>query len=258
MTDKDFFKQVTSIPLLTEEEEKTADFDTLVYHNLRLVLSIASTYSKSSDASLGDLFQNGCIGLCIAAERYDGSTRFSTFSYNWIKKMVLQFLNLDYGVHVPLNTAEFASTVRSTRSKLYTILEREPTAEEIAEDMNCEADKVRKALSATQSSTSLDAPIGDEEDATFGDTVAAGFSDPYHAAAKEADRQIIRQVLTTLSPREQELLELRFGLNGPALTLEETGKRLGLGKERTRQLENNAVRKLRHPMRANLLRDCLT
>lgn len=260
MTDKEFFKQISSIPLLTEEEEKSADYDTLVYHNLRLVLSLARQYSASTDAELGDLFQNGCIGLCASAQQYDGSVRFSTYAYNWIKKYVLQYLNLDYGVHIPLNTTEFAATVRSTRSRLLTALEREPTEEEIAADLGCVVNKVRDALTATQAMSSLDAPIGDEEDATFGDTLAnhsQGYSNPYNGVEYDDDCETIRKVVATLPKREAEIIKMRFGIDCAPLTLEETGKKLGLGKERTRQLENSAIRKLRHPTRTKMLIGCL-
>lgn len=260
---KQFFKQIAAIPLLTPEEEKTADFDTLVYHNLRLVLSLARQYSLNNDAALEDLFQNGCIGLCIAAERYDGSTRFSTFSYPWIKKMVLQYLNLDYGVHIPLNTAEFATTVRITRSSLFSTLGREPTEEEIAAEVGSTAEKVANALAATQATSSLDAPVGssDDDSVSLGDTYYNAFNsgDPYYGVEYEDDKETIRSVVSTLPEREAEIIKMRFGLCGyQPQTLEETGKKLGLGKERTRQLESYALRKLRHVNRKKLLMDCLT
>lgn len=260
MTEKEFFKRISSIPLLTPEEEKNADYDTLVYHNLRLVLSIANQYYSTSNVPLCDLFQNGVIGLCAAAKQYDGSARFSTYSYNWIKKYVLQYLNLDYGVHIPLNTTEFASTVRSTRSRLLSSLGREPTEEEIAAELGSTVNRVRDALTATQVMSSLDAPIGEEDDATFGDTIAnhsRGFADPYHGVEYEDDCETIRKVVSTLPAREAEIIKMRFGIDCEPQTLEETGKKLGLGKERTRQLENSAIRKLRHPTRSKMLTGCL-
>lgn len=258
-----FFKEILDIPLLTEEEEKALarahDTEALVYHNLRLVVSIANKY-KDCGKEFADIFQEGCIGLMLAVERYDCEQgRLSTFVYPYIKKYILKSINENYVVHVPLNKAEFASTVRTTRSKLMTDLGREPTLEEVANALHCESDKVASVLEATQSSTSLDAPVGDDEDCVFGDLVAGSLgSNPYYSIAHEDDCQTIRAVLSTLTPREATAISYRFGLDaGEPHTLEETGKKLGLGKERTRQVCEDAVRKLRHPARVKLLQSCL-
>lgn len=260
----DFYNMINKIPLLTEEEEKELsrahDYDALVYHNLRLVISIANKY-KDCGKEFSDIFQEGCIGLTVAVQRYDCEQgRLSTFVYPYIKKYILKSINENYVVHVPLNKAEFASTVRTTRSKLLTDLNREPTLEEVAAALNCEPSRIAAILEATQSSTSLDAPIGDEEDGVFGDLIAGNNNtNPYYSMAYEDDCQTIRNVLATLSPREASAIIYRFGLdNGQPRTLEETGKELGLGKERARQICEDAIRKLRHPIRANILKNCLT
>lgn len=256
------YKEIADIPLLTEEEERNlvGDVESLALHNLRLVLSIASKY-KNYGVEFDDLFQAGVIGLLIACERYDGTSKFGTYSYNWILKYVLKALNENYSVKIPLNTAELATTVKMARSRLSASLEREATNEEIALELNIPVEKVEDVLFATQTASSLDAPVGSEDDTTFGEIVSnerKGFTDPYHAIVYEDDCATLRRVLATLPPREAELLTLRFGLDGQqGLTLEETGKKLGVGKERTRQIENNAIRKLRSPARANMLKNCL-
>lgn len=256
------YKEIAAIPLLTEEEERNCvgDVEVLAYHNLRLVLSIASKY-KGYGVELDDLFQSGVLGLLIACERYDGTVRFSTYSYNWILKYILKALNEDYCAKVPLNTAELATTVKMARSRLSSSLNREPTNEEIALDLNIPVEKVGEALYATQTPTSLDSPIGADDSTTLGDFLPSErkeFSDPYLAAAYEDDCETLRRVITTLPPREAEVLMLRFGLGEEAgLTLEETGRNLGIGKERTRQIENTAIRKMRSPARRKMLIDCL-
>lgn len=260
----DFYSAINKIPLLTEEEEKeltcAKDYDALIYHNLRLVISIANKY-RDCGKEFSDIFQEGCVGLTIAVQRYDCEQgRLSTFVYPYIKKYILKSINENYIVHIPLNKAEFASTVRTTRSKLLSEFNREPTLDEIANALNCDVDKIADILEAAQSSTSLDAPVGEEDDCVFGDLVADTInSNPYYSMAYLDDCTTIRNVLDTLTPREATALIYRFGLDneGPH-TLEETGNKLGLGKERARQICEDAIRKLRHPARAKLLRNCLT
>lgn len=254
-----FFKEIAAIPLLTPEEEQKATPQDLIYHNLRLVLSIASGYKSASTVPLEDLFQNGCIGLCIAADRYDRSGRFSTYSFPYIKKYILKCLNENHIQKVPLNVAEIASTIKMARSRLLSASGVEPTEEEISAETGIDVNKVRGALAATQTIVSLDAPVGEEEDVTLGDITPSAFTTPYQSIAYEDDKETIYRIINTLSEREAEVITMRFGLCGyRPHTLEETGKNLGVGKERTRQIENNAIRKLRNPIRAKFLQDCLT
>lgn len=252
-----FFKEITAIPLLTPEEEQKATPQELIYHNLRLVLSIASGYKGVSTVPLEDLFQNGCIGLCIAADRYDRSGRFSTYSFPYIKKYVLKSLNENHIQKVPLNVAETASTIKMARSRLLSSSGIEPTEEELSAETGIDVSKVRGALAATQATVSLDAPIGEEE-ATLGDITPSTFATPYQSIVYEDDKETICRIVNTLSAREAEVIVMRFGLCGhQPHTLEETGKNLGVGKERARQIENSAIRKLRNPIRAKFLKDCL-
>ena len=256
----DFYSQLTKIPLLTAEEEKTADAQTLIFHNLRLVLSIAGDYKNVSELPFDDLFQNGVIGLCVAAERYDGSSRFTTFAYPWIKKYVIQALNRNHLQHVPLGLAELSTKIRLAQSRFSATFGREPTDEELAQEIGETPDKVRQVITATQTATSLDASIGnEEEDTTLGEIIpSSSFPNPYEVLSQEANKDIIRQTLSTLAPKEEQVLTLRFGLDsGKGITLEEIGEYFDISKERVRQIQNNAIRKLRNPARLRLLQDAL-
>lgn len=255
----DIYSQIKDIPLLTEEEEKTANPQTLIYHNLRLVLSIAGTYKNVSSLPFDDLFQEGATGLCIAAERYDRSGRFTTFAYPWIKKYILQALNRNHIQHIPANLGELSTKIKIARSSLSSSLGREPTDEEIADEIAEIPEKVRQVIIATQSTSSLDATIGDDEDTTLGEIIPSpSYPDPYLIFIQEENKENIRQILSTLPPREEETLIMRFGLeNDKRVSLEVIGEHFGLSKERVRQITNNAIRKLRNPVRLKLLQDVL-
>lgn len=255
----DIYSQIKDIPLLSEPEEKTADAQTLIYHNLRLVLSIAGFYKNVSSLPFDDLFQEGTIGLCIAAERYDGSTRFTTFAFPWIKKYILQALNRNHIQYIPLNLGELSTKIKLAQASLLSSLGREPTEEEIAEEIAETPEKVRQVITATQSVSSLDIPIGDDEDTTLGEIIpSSSYPDPYLIFVKEENKETIKQILSTLPSREEEALIMRFGLeNDERLSLEAVGEYFSISKERVRQITNNAIRKLRNPARLKLLQDVL-
>lgn len=252
----EIYKAIKEIELLTPEEEKTASYETLFYHNLRLVLSIAYEYRNASSVPFDDLFQSGCEGLAYAAKGYNKQNRFSTYATFWIKKYILRELNKDHIQSVPLNISEDAASIKIARSRLFGSLGVEPTPEDISLDTSIPIKRVRAALAATQATISLEAPIGEDEDGCFGDTISSTFSTPYEKIAYEDDKETLRQVLSTLTPKEAEIINLRFGLDGPAKTLEEAGAAFGLSKERARQIQNSAIRKLRAPLRKRILAEC--
>lgn len=251
--------EIAEIPLLSEEEEKTASPEELAYHNLRLVFSIANSYKNVSSLPLEDLFQEGVIGLCLASQRYDGSGRFSTFAYPYIKKYILQALNRNHTQYVPLGIGEQSTKIKLAVARLSANLGHEPDVSQISEETAIPPDRIRQVLEATQSAFSLDAPISSEdEDTSLGDLTPSSALDPYQYLAQEDDKRTLREILSTLTAKEEEALTIRFGLNSTkGATLEEVGERIGVGKERARQITNNAIRKLRNPARLKLLQDLL-
>lgn len=214
-------------------------------------------YSPYTSIPRDDLFQAACEGLCVAAQSYDPekSTAFSSYAFPWVKKYVLREMNQNLGAaHIPLNLAEAATTIRLKRSSLLSSLGREPTEEELAEACGLRLEQVRNALAATQSSASLDEPVGSAEDAlSLGETLP-GSNSPEEALLLQDTSATIRNLVATLPEKEAAVINLRFGLCGqPPLTLEETGKRIGIGRERVRQLQSNGIRSLRHPARRKML-----
>ena len=252
-----YYKEIKKIPLLSPEEEATADPNTLITHNLRLVVQIAKTY-QNCGLPLSDLVQEGNIGLIEAANLYNPSQgRFSTFATYRIGHSIGRALsNYSRAVRLPANVAELQTKVKNKANELLTATGIMPSYEELASVLDLDAEKIRKAMEYEIAPCSLDEPLSNDEDTTIADTTPSGVSCESNIFA-QTDAEVLRQVLGTLTPKEEETIVRRFGLWGQQpLTLESTGKVLGVSKERARQLQSSAMRKLRNPNRANLLKEC--
>ena len=250
-----YLKEIGKVPLLTPEEEvelakRMADGDEDAKHrmteaNLRLVVSIAKRYVGRGMLFL-DLIQEGNLGLIKAVEKFDHTKgyKFSTYATWWIRQAI---------------TRAIADQARVSRQLLQE-LGHDPSAEEIAAEMGMPVDKVRDILKIAQEPVSLETPIGEEEDSHLGDFIPdEEASEPSEAASFSLLREQLEEVLDTLAPREKKVLELRFGIvDGRTRTLEEVGKEFNVTRERIRQIEAKALRKLRHPSRSKKLRDFLT
>ena len=266
-----YLKEIGKIPLLTYEEEKelalrikTGDqqaIDTLVEHNLRLVVSIAKHYTGCG-LSLLDLIQEGNVGLIEAAKKYDVDKgfRFSTYATWWVRQKIGRALSdQSRSIRIPAHIAELVSRIKKVMNTMTQDLGRSPTEKELAEKLNVEIDKVKVALDMSQAVSSLDIPVGEDEETTIGDLQAdPGAKNLMSALIEEANRQIIETVFATLNEREANVLRLRFGMDvNHAYTLEEIGNELGITRERVRQIETRAIKKLRNPMRTAILKEAL-
>lgn len=249
---KEYYDEIKKIPLLTPEEEGKASPEELVVHNLRLVVPIAKTY-QNCGLPLSDLIQEGNIGLIEAANLYDPTQgRFSTFATYRIRHSIGRALS-DYGrpIRLPANIAEFQTTVKNKANELFLTTGIPPVAEDIAAALAVPVAKVQKALDSDADFASLDTPI--DENFSLGDTIAA----PEPSTRSFDEQEVLRQVLSTLTPKEEQIIIHRFGLCGNhAETLEDAGRSIGVSRERARQLQSSALRKLRNPSRANLLKEC--
>jgi RNA polymerase primary sigma factor len=265
-----YLKEIGRIPLLKSEEEvalaKRAEkgdleaVEKLVQANLRLVVSIAKKY-VGRGLSLLDLIQEGNIGLIRAVEKFDWQKgfKFSTYATWWIRQAITRAIaDQARTIRIPVHMVETINRYVRTHRKLMQELGRDPSPEEIAREMGIEVDKVREIVKVSQEPTSLEAPVGEEKDSTLGDFIPDEEVRPEDAASHELLKAHVGEVLDTLNDRERKVLRLRFGLeDGRQRTLEEVGKEFGVTRERIRQIEAKALRKLRHPTRSKKLRDYL-
>jgi len=266
-----YLKESGKVPLLTPEEEvalamrmSEGDEDAkrrMAEANLRLVVSIAKRYVGRGMLFL-DLIQEGNLGLIKAVEKFDYTKgyKFSTYATWWIRQAITRAIaDQARTIRIPVHMVETINKVIRVSRQLLQELGHDPSAEEIAEEMGLPADKVRDILKIAQEPVSLETPIGEEEDSHLGDFIEdEGVSEPSEAASFTLLKEQLMTVLDTLTPREKKVLELRFGiLDGRTRTLEEVGKEFNVTRERIRQIEAKALRKLRHPSRSKKLRDFL-
>ncbi len=265
-----YLKEIGRIPLLTGAEEvdlaqraEKGDeraIEKLTQANLRLVVSIAKKY-VGRGLTLLDLIQEGNIGLIRAVEKFDWRKgfKFSTYATWWIRQAITRAIaDQARTIRIPVHMVETINRFIRTSRKLMQELGREPTPEEIAKEMEIEPDKVREIIKVSQEPTSLEAPVGEEKDSTLGDFIPDDEVRPEDQASAELLKAHLSEVLDTINDREKKVLKLRFGLeDGRQRTLEEVGKEFGVTRERIRQIEAKALRKLRHPTRSKKLKDYL-
>jgi len=266
-----YLKEIGKIPLLTSEEEvelaKMIEENSeearrrLAEANLRLVVSIAKKYVGRGMLFL-DLIQEGNLGLIKAVEKFDyrKGYKFSTYATWWIRQAITRAIaDQARTIRIPVHMVETINKLIRISRQLVQELGREPLPEEIAQEMNISEERVREILKIAQEPVSLETPIGEEDDSHLGDFIEDQEAQaPADAAAFELLKEQLEDVLDTLSAREEKVLRLRFGLDdGRSRTLEEVGQFFGVTRERIRQIEAKALRKLRHPMRSKRLRDYL-
>lgn len=268
---REYLKEIGSIPLLTQEQEqdlakRKSEGDAeagkkLVEANLRLVVSIAKRYTGRGMSFL-DLVQEGNIGLMKAVEKFDYTKgyRLSTYATWWVKQSVTRALaDQSRTIRLPVHMVEAVNRIRKAQRALVVKLGREPSNEEIGKEVGMSEKRVTELMQSSGDTVSLETPVGDEDGSNLGDFVA----DDSNASTEEKAesvflREEIEQMLQGLNPREREVIILRFGLeSGHPLTLEEVGKRFKVTRERIRQIETAALRKLRNPSRSKKIRDFL-
>lgn len=268
---KVYLKEIGRVPLLTPEEEielaeRMAQGDPyarkrLSEANLRLVVSIAKRYVGRGMQFL-DLIQEGNLGLIKAVEKFDHTKgfKFSTYATWWIRQAITRAIaDQARTIRIPVHMVETINKVKKVSSQLLHKNGHDPTAEEIAAELDMPIDKVREIMRVAQEPVSLETPIGEEEDSHLGDFIEDSDAPaPADAASHTLLKEQLEDVLSTLTPREKKVLELRFGLeDGRNRTLEEVGKEFNVTRERIRQIEAKALRKLRHPSRSEVLRSFL-
>ena len=267
-----YLKEIGKVPLLTADEEIKLAMEMaegseyakqrMTEANLRLVVSIAKRYVGRGMLFL-DLIQEGNLGLIKAVEKFDYTKgyKFSTYATWWIRQAITRAIaDQARTIRIPVHMVETINkTIRVSRQLLQE-LGHDPSAEEIAAEMGLPVEKVRDILKIAQEPVSLETPIGEEEDSHLGDFIPdEDASEPAEAASFSLLREQLEEVLDTLAPREKKVLELRFGIvDGRTRTLEEVGKEFNVTRERIRQIEAKALRKLRHPSRSKKLKDFLS
>lgn len=263
-----YLREISQYDLLSKEEEvrlaeaaKNGDVEAkneLVKHNLRLVVSLAKRYMNRGLA-FQDLIQEGNIGLITAVDKFDASKgfKFSTYATYWIKQSISRaIMDKSRNIRIPIHTIELMSKIKKVERAFQQENGREPKEKEVAEILNLDIKKVKEAYSWMRDTTSLDIVVGDDEDATVGSFIEDN-SVPFAFAEIEVDsrNEAIQTILNTLSDREKEIIIRRFGIGRErSETLEEIGADLKLSRERIRQLESDALKKLRNPHRATILK----
>ncbi|MBA9085662.1 RNA polymerase primary sigma factor [Fontibacillus solani] len=264
-----YLKEIGRVPLLSADEEielaqriEKGDEEAkrrLAEANLRLVVSIARRYVGRGMVFL-DLIQEGNMGLIKAVEKFDYSKgfKFSTYATWWIRQAITRAIaDQARTIRIPVHMVETINKLIRVSRQLLQEIGREPTPEEIAKEMDLTPDKVREIMKIAQEPVSLETPIGEENDSNLGDFIEDHDAPaPAEAAAYELLKEQLEEVLDTLTEREENVLRLRFGMDdGRTRTLEEVGKEFGVTRERIRQIEAKALRKLRHPSRSKRLKD---
>ena len=268
---KAYLKEIGMVPLLSNEEElelanRASKGDEyakkrLSESNLRLVVSIAKKYLGRGMHFL-DLIQEGNLGLMKAVEKFDHSKgfKFSTYATWWIRQAITRAIaDQARTIRIPVHMVETMNKVRKVSGQLLHNNGHEPTPEEVAEELNMPVEKIREIMRASQDPLSLETPLGEEDDTHVGDMVPDGEAlAPVEEASNVLLREQLLKILETLTPREQKVLQMRFGIkDGRPRTLEEVGKEFEVTRERIRQIEAKALRKLRHPSRSKKLKDYL-
>lgn len=266
---KTYLKEIGSIPLLTADEEKEVALAVLngdekarkklIESNLRLVVSVAKHYINRGLTFL-DLIQEGNVGLIKAVEKFNPyrGNKFSTYATWWIRQAITRgIIDTSNTIRIPVHTNELINKISRAERDILINTGNEPSDKELADYLKVDIEKIReiRKMLSNASLISLETPVGEEEDSYLGDFVPSTDDDPEEIACKEALNDAVKEVLSTLTPREQKVLELRFGFSdGKIYTLEDVGEMLGVTRERVRQIEGKALRKLGHPLRIKNLK----
>lgn len=269
---KAYIQSIGKIPLLTFEEEQRLGAlivqgdknarQKLIESNLRLVVSIAKRYKDRAKIPFIDIIQEGNIGLMKAVDKFDYTKgyKFSTYATWWIKQSIGKaVVESSRSIRIPAHVIEQLSKLSTASRELFQELHREPTVKELAARMNVEEKKVRELQAVIKDPVSMDNTLTEDDETTIGDLIADDSEEsPIESIVKEQTHNILEGVLGTLEEREAEVLKMRYGIGyAKPKTLEEVGSYYSLSKERIRQIEEKALKKLRNPMRAGILRECL-